>query len=192
MLNGRAILLGILCVLFVAAAFGQEPSDPNVITVTEKIDLRELNTTVKELSKTVGELSKTVGKLSETVGELKITVERIDERTQGIAKVQHVILASFIGPLVVAILAAIIIFLINRNRHSEGRGVSTNTTQVNQSDTASTQAAQENQSEAASTNPPQVNEGEVAPTPTSRSGSPEGEELKDLLKSDDLATKETV
>ncbi len=27
MLNGRAILLGILCVLFVAAAFGQEPSD---------------------------------------------------------------------------------------------------------------------------------------------------------------------
>ena len=43
MLNGRAILLGILCIIFVAAAFGQEPSDPNVITVTEKIDLRELN-----------------------------------------------------------------------------------------------------------------------------------------------------
>ena len=108
MLNGRVILFGILCILFVAAAFGQDPSDPNIITVTERIDLKELNTTVKELSKTVGELSKTVGELSKTVGELKTTVNRIDERTQGIAKVQHVILASIIGTLVAAIIIPII------------------------------------------------------------------------------------
>ena len=108
MLNGRVILLGIICVLFVAAAFGQDQSDPNIITVTEKIDLRELNTTVKELSKTVGELSKTVAELSKTVAELKTTVDRVDERMQGIAKVQHVILASIIAPLVVAIIAPIV------------------------------------------------------------------------------------
>ena len=97
MLNGRAVLFGLLCILFVTAAFGQDPSDPNIITVTEKIDLRELNATVKELSKTVGELNKTVGELSKAVGELKTTVNRVNERTQGIAKVQHVILASIIA-----------------------------------------------------------------------------------------------
>ena len=131
-LNGRAVLFGIFCVLFVAAAFGQEQSDPNIITVTEKIDLRELNTTVKILNTTVGELNKTVGDLKTTVEDLKVTVGRIDERTQGIAKVQHVILASFIGPLVVAILAAIMIHLITRNNNREGRAAATNTTQVNQ------------------------------------------------------------
>ena len=114
MLNGRVILLGILCVLFGTAAFGQEQSDPNVIRVTEKIDLRELNTTVKELSKTVGELSNTVGELSKTVEELNTTVNRIDERTQGIAKVQHVILASIIAPLVVAIIAPIVYYIFTQ------------------------------------------------------------------------------
>lgn len=112
MLNGRVILFGILCVLFVTAAFGQDQSDPNVIRVTEEIDLRELNTTVKELSRTVGELSKTVGELSKTVGELKTTVNRINERTQGIAKVQHVILASIIGTLVVVIIAPIVYYIL--------------------------------------------------------------------------------
>lgn len=135
MRNGRVILFGIFCVLLVGAAFGQEQSDPNIITVTEEIDLTELNTTVKEFSKTVGELSKTVEELSKTVeefsktvAELKTTVNRIDERTQGIAKVQHVILASIIGPLVVAILAAIIIHFLTRNDNSEGRAAATNTT----------------------------------------------------------------
>ncbi len=125
MLNGRVVLFGILCVLFVTAAFGQEQSDPNIITVTEKIDLRELNTTVKTLNTTVGELNKTVGDLKTTVEDLKVTVGKIDERTQGIAKVQHVILASSIGPLIVAILAAIIISFIIRNRNNEGRTVTT-------------------------------------------------------------------
>ena len=199
MLNGRAILLGILCVLFVAAAFGQEPSDPNVITVTEKIDIAGLNNNVKELSEAVKKLNETteklsgnVEKLTESVNNLNTRVAVLEERTQGTAKTVHVILASFIGPLVVAILAAIIIFLINRNRHSEGRVVSTNT-QVNQSDTTPTEAAQENQSVAASTNPPQVNEGEAASTSTLPSELPDDKEkLKEYLKSDSHATKETV
>ena len=198
MLNGRAILLGILCVLFVAAAFGQEPSDPNVITVTEKIDIAGLNNNVKELSEAVKKLNETteklsgnVEKLTESVNNLNTRVAVLEERTQGTAKTVHVILASFIGPLVVAILAAIIIFLINRNRHSEGRVVSTNTTQVNQSDTASTQAAQESQSETAATNPTQANEGEAAPTSTSQSGLPDDkEEVKELLKSYSPDTEE--
>ena len=54
MLNGRAICLGVLWILFVAAAFGQQPPDSQVITVTEKIDLGKLNTTVGTLNTTVG------------------------------------------------------------------------------------------------------------------------------------------
>ena len=197
MRNGRAILLGILCIIFVAAAFGQEPSDPNVITVTEKIDIAGLNNNVKELSEAVKKLNETteklsgnVEKLTESVNNLNTRVAVLEERTQGTAKTVHVILASFIGPLVVAILAAIIIFLINHNRHSEGRVVST-TTQVNQSDTTPTQAAQENQSDTAATNPAQVSEGEAASTSTLPSELPDDKEkLKELLKSYSPATKE--
>ena len=167
MLNGRVVLFGILCILFVAAAFGQDPSDPNVIRVTEEIDLRELNTTVKELSRTVGELSKTVEELSKTVGELKTTVNRIDERTQGIAKVQHVILASIIGPLVVAIIAPIVYYILTQkiiNRPSK--------------------------SETASTNPVQMNAGETVPATTSPSGFSDEEKLLEQLKNYSPATKE--
>ena len=179
MLNGRVVLFGILCALFVTAAFGQEQSDPNIITVTEKIDLRELNTTVKTLNTTVGELNKTVGELKTTVEDLKVTVGKIDERTQGIAKVQHVILASIIAPLVVAIIAPIVYYIltekiINKQRKSHG---------------SSTQAVQENQSEIASTNPSQVSEGETAPIATLPSGFPEEEKLKYPLKSEDLAKR---
>ena len=53
MLNGRVILFGILCVLFVTAAFGQDPSDPNIITVTERINIANLNNNVKELGDAV-------------------------------------------------------------------------------------------------------------------------------------------
>ena len=195
MRNGRVILLGILCVLFVAAAFGQDQSDPNIITVTEKIDMRELNATVKQLNITVGELNTTVGKLDKTVGELKTTVTKLEERTGIMLNLQYIILAGIFGPL---------LYSIYQRSKNNARGeatstsvnkseaASTNTTQVSEGDTAPTQVAQVNQSEAASNNPAQANEGEAAPTPTSRSGLPEGEELKDLLKSDDLATKETV
>ena len=178
MLNRRVVLFGIFCVLFVTVAFGQEQSDPNIITVTEKIDLRELNTTVKTLNTTVGELNKTVGDLKTTVEDLKVTVGKIDERTQGIAKVQHVILASIIAPLVVAIIAPIVYYIFTEKIIKR-----------NKNDTASTQTAQANQSEAASTNPEQVNEGEAAPTPTSSSRFPEGKALKEYLKSDDLAKR---
>jgi hypothetical protein len=182
MLNGRTILHGILFVFFAAVAFGQEPSDPNIITVTEKIDLRELNTTVKTLNTTVGELNKTVGDLKTTVEDLKVTVGKIDERTQGIAKVQHVILASIIAPLVVAIIAPIVYYILTEKIINKR----------NKNDTASTQTAQANQSETASTNPAQVNKGEAAHTPNSPSEFPEGEELKEYLKSDSFATREKV
>ena len=166
MLNGRAILLGILCIIFVAAAFGQEPSDPNVITVTEKIDLRELNSTVKELNSTVRELSKTVGELSKTVGELKTTVAKLDERTGIMLNLQYIILAGIFGPL---------LYSIYQSNKNKTRGEVTSV----------------NKSEAAATNTTQVNEGEVAPTPTLPSGLPDDkEELKELLKSYSYSTKE--
>ena len=163
MLNGRVVLFGILCVLFVTAAFGQDPSDPNIITVTEKIDLRELNTTVKTLNTTVGELNTTVKDLKTTVEDLKVTVGMIDERTQGIAKVQHVILASIIGPLVVAIIAPIVYYILTQkilNRPSKSETASTNS------------------------------EGEAASTSTASSRFPEGEELLERLKSYSHTTKE--
>ena len=103
MLNGRAICLGVLWILFVASAFGQQPPDSSVITVTEKIDLGKLNTTVGTLDTTVGKLDTTVGELSKTVGELKTTVTRLDERTKWIGTLQFVILGAILGGPVVTI-----------------------------------------------------------------------------------------
>ena len=103
MLNGRAICLGVLWILFVTAAFGQQLPDSQVITVTEKIDLGKLNTTVGTLDTTVGKLDTTVGELSETVGELKTTVTRLDERTKWIGTLQFVILGAILGGPVVTI-----------------------------------------------------------------------------------------
>ena len=171
MLNGRVILLGGLCVLFIiAAAFGQDQSDPNIITVTKKIDVAKLNENMENLTKSVEALTKTVEKLgttvetlNTTVGELKITVARIDERTQGIAKTQNWILGSIIIPLVVAIIYYI--FTQKMNRESKGT-------------TASTQVVQENQSE-------------DAPTPIVSPKAP-GEKELEYLKSDSLATKVKV
>lgn len=88
MLNGRTICLGVLWILFVVAAFGQQPPDSQVITVTGKIDLGKLNTTVEKLDTTVG-------KLDTTVGELRTTVTRLDERTKWIGTLQFVILGRF-------------------------------------------------------------------------------------------------
>lgn len=96
MLNGRATCLGVLWILFVAAAFGQQPPDSQVITVTGKIDLGKLNTTVEKLDTTVG-------KLDTTVGELKATVMRLDERTKWIGTLQFVILGAILGGPVVTI-----------------------------------------------------------------------------------------
>ena len=119
MLNGRVILFGILCVLFVTDAFGQDPSDPNIITVTERINIANLNNNVKELSNTVQKLTEiteklneNVEKLTESVNSLNTRVAVLEERTQGIAKVQHVILASIIAPLIVAIIAPIVYHIL--------------------------------------------------------------------------------
>ena len=167
MLNGRAMLLGILCITFVAAAFGQDQSDPNVITVTEKINIADLNNNVERLSEAVEKLSGNVEKLTESVNSLNTRVRVLEERTEGTAKTVHVILASFIGPLVVGILIAVIVSLIIRNKNSEVRMASTNTTQVSQSEAATTQ-----------TLPPRL------PDST--------DEIKDYLKSDSHATKVKV
>ena len=171
MLNGRGVLFGILCILFVTAAFGQESSDPNVITVTEKINIVNLNNNVKELGDAVKKLTEVteklngnVEKLTESVNSLNTRVPVLEERTQGTAKIVHVILASIISPLVVAI----IIYLITRYRNSEGRAAATNTEQVNQS------------------------EGEAASTSIASSGVLEGQKLIEYLKSDKLATKEPI
>ena len=167
MLNGQTILHGIFFVFFVAVAFGQEPSDPNIITVTEKIDLRELNTTVRELNTTVGELNKTVGELNKTVGELKTTVTKLEERTGIMLNLQYIILAGIFGPL---------LYSIYQSNKNNARGEATSV----------------NNSETSSTNLPQVPEDEVAPTPTLPLRFPNGENIKDRLKSDSLATKESA
>ena len=178
MLTGReTILLGILCVLFVAAAFGQEPSDSHIITVTKKIDVAKLNENVENLTKTVEDLTKTVEKLdttvetlNTTVGELKTTVARIDERTKGISTWQYVILAGIFGPLLLSVYDRI-------KQNSESRTIST---QVGHSATTPVQTSQDN-------------ENEPAPTPTLPPRLPDGkEELKNLLKSDPRATKAKV
>ncbi len=175
MLNGRVILFGILCVLFVADVFGQGQSDPNIITVSEKINISNLNNNVKELGDAVKKLTEiteklsgNVEKLTESVNSLNTRVAVLEERTQGTAKTVHVILASIIAPLVVAIIAPIVYYILTQkilNRR-------------NKNDTASTQVAQANQSEAASTS-------------TSSLGFPsDRKEVKELLKAYSPATEE--
>ena len=108
MLNGRAICFGIFFVLFVAAAFGQDQSDPNIITVVKKIDVAKLNENVEDLNKnvatltgTINELRDNVKTLNEAVVRLDKTVVRLDERTKWISTLQFVMLAAIIGgPLV--------------------------------------------------------------------------------------------
>ena len=108
MLNGRVILFGILCVLFVAAAFGQDQPDPNIITVTKQIDVAKLDENVEELNRNVKTLTDTLGKLNEnvetltkTVGDLEKTVTKLEERTGIMLNLQYIILAGIFGPFVV-------------------------------------------------------------------------------------------
>ena len=207
MRNRRAILIGILCVLsVVSTTYGQDPSNSHVITVTKDIDVLKLAENVEDLNKNVENLGKTIdalsanvktlnetvtrldertkgiGELSEDVKTLNKTVTRLDEKTQGMAKVQHVILSSFIGPLVIAIIAPIVYYVLTQKIMSS----------ENKSNTAPTQASQANQSTAASTNPPQISESETAPTSTVPSRFPEGKELEASLQSDSQAAKRKV
>ena len=203
MRNRRAILIGILCVLsVVSAAYGQDPSDSGVITVTKKIDVAKLNENVEDLNKNVENLGKTIdelstnvqtlndtvtrldertkgiGELSASVQTLNDTVTRLDERTKGIANWQYVIL-GVIG----TIFASMVVFFLTQ-------GYSYLRKTNSKSDTVPTQTSQVNQSTAASTNPAQINEGETAPTSIGSSKFPEGKELEDYLKSDSHAARE--
>ena len=185
MLNGRAVLFGILCVLFVAAAFGQDQSDSHIITVTKKIDVakldenvEELNRNVKALTDTLEKLNKNVETLTTTVGSLEKTVTKLEERTGIMLNLQYIILAGIFGPLLYSIYQ-------NNKNNARGKATSTQATQAIESDTAPTQVAQENQNETASTN----SEGEPSSTSTSPSGIPaDRKELKELLKSYSPAT----
>ena len=179
MRNRRAILIGILCILsVVSAAYGQDPSDSGVITVTKKIDVAKLNENVEDLNKNVENLGKTIDKLSANVKTLNDTVTRLDERTKGIANWQYIIL-GVIG----TIFASMVVFFLTQ-------GASYLRKTNSKSDTVPTQASQANQSTAASTNPAQISEGEAAPTSIAPSKFPEGKELEDYLKSDSHAARE--
>ena len=105
MLNGRTILLQVFCILFIiASAFGQEESDSHVITVTQKIDVAKLNTTVGNLDTTVKALNTTVGELKTTVKELKTSVTKLEERTGIMLNLLYIILAGILGSPLVTIL----------------------------------------------------------------------------------------
>ena len=203
MLNGRVILFGILCVLFVAAAtFGQEQSDSHIIRVTKEIDVaklnenvEDLNKTVKDLTKTVEKLDTTVGTLNKTVGELEKTVARIDERTKGISNWQYVILAGIFGPLLLSVYDRIKQNSENKTTSiqvGQSEATPTNPTQVSRSEATPVQTPQDNESETASINSTQMSEREPAQTQTLPSELPDGEALKDMLKSDSHATKAKV
>ena len=186
MLNRRGVLFGILCVLFVPAAFGQDPSEPNIITVTKQIDVakldenvEELNRNMKTLTDTLGKLNENVENLTETVGKLEKTVTKLEERTSIMLNLQYIILAGIFGPLLYAIYQ-------NNKKNARGKATSTQATQAIESDPVSTRAAQENQSETASTN----SEGEAASTSTSSSGFSEEEELLEQLKNYSPPTEE--
>jgi uncharacterized phage infection (PIP) family protein YhgE len=97
MLNYRVICLVVLCVLFVAAAYGQDQSDPNIITVVKKIDVAKLNENVEDLNENVATLTQTISKLGDNVETLNDTVTRLDERTKWIGNLQYVILAAVLG-----------------------------------------------------------------------------------------------
>jgi len=87
MQNGRNTLCGILGIFFllsvVLMASGQPaPSDSGVITVTEKIDVGELNRNVRDLSKDMRELS-------ENLKALNKTLKNLTHSLQGLMKGQN-------------------------------------------------------------------------------------------------------
>ena len=102
MRNGRNTLCGILGIVFVFSvvfmASGQPaPSDSGVITVTEKIDVGELNRNVKDLSRDVRELSENLKKLNKNVQELNTQLARLDERTKLHSNLLYILIAGVFG-----------------------------------------------------------------------------------------------
>ena len=211
MLNRRAILFGILCVLFAASpAFAQEESDSHIITVTKKIDVAELDEKVDDLDQSRQDLTQTLKNLDNSISNLNTNVEylnvmvaRLDERTNGMSKWQYIIIAGIFGPLLLS--------LYDRTKkNSENTSTSTQTTQLRQnepipvqivqageSQSTSTQTTQVRQSEASPTQPTQenvsktnpakasgVSRSEETPPKSQQGNSPSEEDLKEILKTD--------
>ena len=102
MQNGRNTLCGILGLFFslsvVLMASGQQvPSDSGVITVTEKIDVGELNRNVKDLSEDMRELSENLKALNENVKELNTQFARLDEGTKLNSNLLYILIAGVFG-----------------------------------------------------------------------------------------------
>lgn len=102
MRNRRNTLCGILGIFFVLSvafmASGQPvPSDSGVITVTEKIDVGELNRNVKDLSKDMRELSENLKDLNKNVKELNTQFARLDERTKLNSNLLYILIAGVFG-----------------------------------------------------------------------------------------------
>ena len=102
MRNKRNTLCGILGIFFVLSvvlmASGQPaPSDSGVITVTEKIDVGELNRNVRDLSKNMKELSENLKELNKNVQELNKQFVRLDERTKLHSNLLYILIAGVFG-----------------------------------------------------------------------------------------------
>lgn len=102
MQNKRNTLCGILGIFFVLSvvlmASGQPaPSDSGVITVTEKIDVGELNRNVRDLSKNLKELSENLKELNKNVQELNKQFARLDERTELHSNLLYILIAGVFG-----------------------------------------------------------------------------------------------
>lgn len=110
MRNGRAILIGILCVLSaVSAAYGQDTSDSGVITVTKDIDvsklaenMEELNRNMKTLTETITKLEESVTDLNTTVADMQIRVAGIERDTKNNTRWQYVILVGIFAPMLLS------------------------------------------------------------------------------------------
>ena len=102
MRNKRNTLCGILGIFFllsiVLMVSGQPaPSDSGVITVTEKIDVGELNRSVKDLSKDMKDLSENLKELNKSVQELNKQFARLDERTKFHSNLLYILIAGVFG-----------------------------------------------------------------------------------------------
>ena len=177
MLNGRAILLGITCVLFVVtSAFGQEQSDSHIIIVEKKIDVAELDEKMddldqnqQDLTQTLKNLDNSISNLNTNVEYLNVTVARLDERTQGIFNLQYIILGG-IGTIFATLLASIVVFFLTqgflnrRKRNSESEATFTQATQGSQNEPIPVRIVYVGENQASSTQTTQVSQGEASPT----------------------------
>ena len=100
------VILGVFFVLFVSSStLGQATlSESGVITVTEKINVAELNRNVKDLDASVKdlredmkELSTNLKNLNNNITQLNAQFTRLDERTQNNSRLLYVIIAGVFG-----------------------------------------------------------------------------------------------